>query len=232
MNVKEVIDEMKKLPKYPYDNYQEWMKRFGVESDTSLGIPIPELRKFAKKIGKNHKLALELWKENIHDAKFIASFVAEAEKLTEKQMDTWVNGFYSWDTCDVCCSSLLDKTPFYEKKIWEYVKNEKEFVRRTGFVLMATSAVHDKKALDKQFIRYFPLIKKYSTDKRNFVKKAVNWALRQIGKRNMKLYKSALKVAKELKKSKDRTARWIGSDAARELENPKIIERVKKRGKK
>ncbi|MBU0591551.1 DNA alkylation repair protein [Candidatus Micrarchaeota archaeon] len=242
MNHREVISRLKQLGKNTKPGYKEGMARFGIESSNALGVPLPEIRKFAKEIissegspfgrkapdvgsklvdieiGKNHELALSLWQTNIHEAKTIATLIDDPKLVTENQMDDWANDFYSWDICDQCCSNLFDKTPFYKKKIIEWIKSEKEFVRRAGFVLMATSAVHDKKAPDAQFIEYLPLIKQYSHDKRNFVKKAVNWALRQIGKRNISLHKHALALAKELRQTEDKTARWIGSDAARELE--------------
>jgi len=231
MNVDKVIARLNKMAKNAKPGYKEGMARFGIKSDVALGIPLPEIRKLAKEIGKDHEVALELWKANIHEAKLLVPLIDEKDKVTEKQMDEWVEDFYSWDICDQCCSNLFDKTPFYDKKIKEWVKSEKEFVRRAGFALMATSAVHDKKAPDSQFLGYLTLIKKYSNDERNFVKKAVNWAVRQIGKRSISLYGPALKLAKELKESKDKTARWIGSDAARELENPKIKQRLKKKSK-
>ena len=231
MNVEEVVAELKKLSRSSKPGYKEGMARFGIVSDTSLGISVPTIQRFAKKIGRDHKLALELWKLKIHDAKILAPMIADPEKLTEKQMDDWVEQIYSWDICDLACSNLFDKTPYYRKKIRKYVKSNEEFTRRAGFVIIAASAVHDKRAADKQFLGYFPLIRRYSTDERNFVKKAVNWALRQIGKRNVALHKEALKLAKELKASENKTARWIGSDAFRELDNPKTRERIKKKAK-
>ncbi len=227
--VKEVVADFKKMAKHAKPGYKEGMARFGIASDTALGISVWDMRKYAKKIAKDHELALALWKLDIHEAKVLAPMIDEPDKVTEKQMDSWVNDFYSWDICDLACSNLLDKTPFYKKKIREYVKSDEEFVKRAGFVLMAAASVHDSKAPDKQFLSYLPIIKKHSTDGRNFVRKAVNWALRQIGKRNARLHKAALKLAKELKKSDDKTARWIGSDAARELDSPKIRERIKKK---
>lgn len=233
MDIKQILSELNRLSKNAKPGFKEGMAKFGIESSTALGIPMPELRQFAKEIRKtnateqNHELALELWKQNIHEAKMIACLIDDPKLVTEKQMNEWVNDFYSWDICDQCCSNLFDKTPYYKKKIFEYVKSEKEFVRRTGFVLMATSAVHDKKAPDSLFLSYFPIIEKYAADEKNFVKKAVNWALRQIGKRNILLHGEALKLATRLKTQDSKSARWIGSDAVRELENEKIIERIR-----
>jgi 3-methyladenine DNA glycosylase AlkD len=235
MNLKDVLAKLKSLGKHhAKPGFRAGMARFCIVSDTALGIPIPELRKLAKEIKKEesenvrHLLALVLWKQNIHEAKILATMVDEADLVTEKQMQSWVNDFYSWDICDQCCSNLFDKTEFCEKKIFEWVKSEKEFVRRAGFVLMATSAVHDKEARDETFLAYLPIIERYSTDDRNFVKKAVNWALRQIGKRNEKLRTEALKLAKKLKESEDHSARWVGSDAIRELESEAVKKKLER----
>ena len=236
MGFENLLVQLKLLSQKSKPGYKEGMARFGISSENALGIPVPELRKLAKTSGKDHSAALRLWKQNIHEAKLLASMIDDPKLVTEQQMDEWVNDFYSWDVCDQCCSNLFDKTPFYKNKIFEYVKSEKEFVRRAGFVLMATSAVHDKKADNTQFLSYFPVIEKYVTDERNFVKKAVNWALRQVGKRNIVLHNEAVKLATRLKNTKSETgnkksatARWIGSDALRELEDQKIIKRIKKK---
>ena len=215
MNTKQIITELRKH--YSKKNI-EGMKRFGITGGEMIGGPnIYELRKMAKTIGKNHNIAQELWDTNIHEARILAGYVDNPEEVTEKQMDEWVNDFYSWDICDQVCSNLFDQTRYGKKKMLEWMKSEKEFVRRAGFVMIACYAVHDKKAKDAEFEKYFPLIKKYSTDERNFVRKAVNWALRQTGKRNTELRKKAIKIAQELSESTNKTARWIGKDAYREL---------------
>ncbi len=222
MEPEDVIKKLKALSKNAKPGFREGMARYGIVSDTALGIPVPETRRLAKEIGKDHALALRLWKEDIHEAKILASMIDDPELVSENQMDKWAGDFYSWDICDQCCGNLFDKTPHCEKKIRQWVADEREFVRRAGFVMMAARAVHDKKAKDAEFLLYLPLIEKYSTDQRNFVKKAVNWALRQIGKRNAKLHKEALSIARRLASSSDRAARWIGSDARRELEAKKV----------
>ena len=195
----------------------EGMKRFGISFRKAFGVPIPFLRSLAKMIGKNHKLALKLWECGYHETKLLAAFVDEPEKVTEKQMDKWVGSFESWADCDTVCGSLLDKTPFAYKKALEYTKNKKEFIKRTGFTMFAWLAVHDKKADDKVFIAFLSIIERESTDERNFVKKAVNWALRQIGKRNENLRKYAIKKAKEILKQNSKSAQWIAKNALREL---------------
>ncbi len=199
------------------------MARFGIKPRTKvLGIPIPELRKLAKSIGKNNELAQKLWNSNIHEARILAGFIAEPEKITLTQFKTWVKGFDSWDVVDQVCSAALDKTKFVPKIIFELAKRKKEFEKRTAFTLICCLTVHDKKMPDKEFIKFFPIIKKASTDERNFVKKAVNWALRQIGKRNKNLNAKAIKLAKEIQKIESKSARWIAGDAIRELTSEKV----------
>lgn len=204
----------------------EGMARFGISSKNMLGIPIPELRKIAKEIGKNHELALELWDSEIHEARLLAGFIGEPGKVTETQFERWTNDFDSWDICDQVCSNLFGKTEFAWAKAVELTLRKEEFVKRTGFVLMACLAVHDKKAKDSDFEKFFPIIKRGSTDERNFVKKAVNWALRQIGKRNLRLNRLAIKCAQEIQKIDSKTAHWIANDALRELKSEKTRKRI------
>jgi 3-methyladenine DNA glycosylase AlkD len=225
MNINSLL---KKLQSLSNPVNVEGMKRFGISSDKTFGISIPELRRLAKEAGKNHKLALELWKTGYHEARILAAMVDNPDEVTQSQMDRWAKDFDSWDVCDQCCMNLFDKTPFAHNKVFEWSKRKEEYVKRAAFSLIAVLAVHDKKAVDEKFIKFFPLIKKASTDERNFVKKAVNWALRQIGKRNLKLNKEAIKVAKEIQKIENKTAKWIAADAIKELENKKILSRIKR----
>jgi 3-methyladenine DNA glycosylase AlkD len=219
MDTKTII---KKLHSLLNQENIEGMARFGISSDKVFGIRKPELRRIAGEIGKNHKLALELWKTGYLEARIIASLIDEAEKVTETQMDSWVKDFDSWDVCDQCCINLFDKTPFALKKIKEWSSAKEEYVKRAAFSLLAVMAVHDKKANDSVFLKFLPIIKRESTDKRNFVKKAVNWSLRQIGKRNVNLNKEAIKLAKEIQKIENKTAKWIASDALKELESNNV----------
>jgi 3-methyladenine DNA glycosylase AlkD len=198
------------------------MARFGINASNTLGIPTPFLRKTAKEIGKNHELALELWQSGIHEAKILACFIDEVGKVSKEQMDNWAKDFDSWDVCDQVCMNLFDKTKWSFNKAKQWAKSNEEFVRRAGFALMASLAVHDKKAKDEDFIAFFPCIKKYSIDERNFVRKAVNWALRQIGKRNANLKKEAMCLAEGIKKIDSRSAQWIAKDALRELKAKKF----------
>jgi len=223
--IKKILKELKKKGS---KKNKEGMVRFGINTKNAFGTNVYDTRKIAKKYKFDHELALGLWNTNFHEARLLAGFIDEPEKVTEKQLEKWVKDFNSWDLCDLVCSNLFDKTVFAWKKAVEWTKRKKEFEKRAGFVLMCCLAVHDKKAEDKKFEKFFPLIKKHSTDERNFVKKAVNWALRQIGKRNLKLNKKAIKLGKEIKKIDSKTAKWIASDALRELESEKIQKRLKK----
>ena len=217
---------LKKLKSLANPKNVQGMARFGINPKKTLGIGMPVLRKMAKEIGKNHKLALELWDSGIHEARILAGFIDETEKVTEGQMEKWVRDFDSWDVCDQVCSGLFDQTSFVWKKLEELTKRKEEFVKRTGFTLMACLAVHDKKAQDKDFIKLLPIIKREATDERNFVRKAVNWALRQIGKRNKNLNKEAIKMAQEILRIENKTAKWIASDTIGELTSPSIQKRL------
>ena len=168
----------------------EGMARFGIQSGTSFGVSVPKLRKLAREIGRDHSLALNLWATGQHDARLLATMVDDSRQVTISQMEDWVRDFDSWDVVDGCCGNLFDKTPYAVAKAKEWCKREREYEKRAGFVLMAELAVHDKKAKDQVFLNFFPLIIGGSSDNRNFVKKAVNWSLRQIGKRNQNLNKA------------------------------------------
>ncbi len=200
----------------------EGMARFGIRPAQALGISIPTLRKMAKDIGRNQALALALWDSGIHEARILASMIAEPQLVSAELMEKWANDFDSWDVCDQVCGNLFDKTPYAYQKATQWCQQEREFVRRAGFVMMAELAVHDKKAQDEAFMQFFPLIKQHAGDERNFVKKAVNWALRQIGKRNSHLRTLALECAYEIQDMDSKTARWVAKDALKELQAKEI----------
>jgi 3-methyladenine DNA glycosylase AlkD len=202
------------------------MARFGINPEKALGISIKELRKIGKDIGCNHKIALNLWESEIHEARLLATLIDEPIKVTKRQMDAWTSDFDSWDLCDQCCNNLFRKTDFVNEKIFKWVKSNKEFTRRAGFVLIAVQAVHNKKLADNEIQNYLPLVLEYSTDERNYVKKAVNWALRQIGKRNIILNNQALSVCNQLLGLNSKSAKWIARDAIRELTSDNIITRL------
>jgi 3-methyladenine DNA glycosylase AlkD len=182
----------------------------------------------AKEIKKNQALSLELWETGIHEARLLAGFIGDPKQVTEKQMDEWVADFDSWDVCDQVCMGLFDKTSFAYKKVVEWSGRKEEFVKRAGFAMMAALAVHDKKTGDEAFLGFLPIIERESTDERNFVKKAVNWALRQIGKRNRGLNKKAIETAKriETQNPNSKCTRWIAKDALRELSSAAIQKRL------
>ncbi len=199
---------------------------FGIDVSKALGLSMPQLRSIAKGIVKDHALAEALWQADIHETRLLASMIDIPAKVSEEQMERWVAGFNSWDICDQTCGELFDRTPFAMKKALEWSSRPEEFVKRAAFALMAWQAVHDKKRPDKDFLQYFPVIEQASVDPRNFVKKAVNWALRQIGKRSSMLHPHALALSQKLALSEDKTARWIGSNAAKELSHEKILGRL------
>jgi 3-methyladenine DNA glycosylase AlkD len=204
------------------------MARFGISSKNTLGLSIPTIREMAKKVGTNHQVAQALWRSGIHEARILAAFVDDPSLVTEAQMEKWVSEFDSWDVCDQVCSGLLDRTPFARAKALEWSQREEEFVKRAGYVLMAALAVHDKKASDSEFLKFFGQIEEGSTDQRNFVKKAVNWALRQIGKRNIMLNRAALELARKISNKDSPSARWVAADAIRELQSEAVQKKLRR----
>lgn len=204
------------------------MARYGIRPANPLGISMPELRALAKQIGKNHELALQLWTSGIHEARILACLVDLPAAVTEAQMEDWVKDFDSWDVCDQCCGNLFDRTALAYQKAAEWSAREEEFVKRAGFALIAWLALHDKKAGDAPFLEFLPLIRRESVDPRNFVKKAVNWALRHIGKRNLRLNRAAIQTAREILEIEAKSAKWIAADTLKELTSEKVQERVKR----
>lgn len=205
------------------------MARYGINPENTLGVSIPSLRAMAKRIGTDHALALDLWASGIHEARVLAGLVDDPALVTAAQLERWAKDFDSWDVCDGVCSNLFDRTPFAWDKAVAWSARSREFVKRAGFVLMAALAVHDKTAPDERFKNFLPLIEREAVDERNFVKKAVNWALRQIGKRNRALNRDAIAAAKRIRKVDSRSARWIAADALRELESDAVRQRLNKR---
>ncbi|MEN6552113.1 MAG: DNA alkylation repair protein [Methanobacterium sp.] len=225
MQFEEIIAELESLSN-PED--VKGMVRFGIKHTKTYGVRMPELRRIAKTAGKDHDLAEKLWDAGYGETKILAGLIEDPKMVTESQMENWVAGFDSWDVCDQCCINLFRKTPFAYKKVFEWSTREEEFVKRAAFAMIAVLAVHDKKADDKKFEEFFPLIIRESVDNRNFVKKAVNWALRQVGKRNLNLNKRSVEIAEEISIIDSKSAKWIASDAIRELTSEKVQERLKK----
>jgi len=222
---------LKKLKALSNPEAVEGMARFGINPENTYGVSVPNLRKMAKEIGKDHSLARQLWASGIHEVRILASMIDDPNQVTKRQMDAWIKDFDSWDVCDQCCMNLFDKTPMAWEKAVEWTKREKEFEKRAGFTLMACLAWHDKESPDKKFLVFLLAIKRKADDDRNYVKKAVNWALRNIGKRNLSLNKKAIETAKEIQKMDSRSAKWIASDAIRELTSEAVQKRLQKRDK-
>lgn len=202
------------------------MARYGIAVDKRLGVPIPELRQIAKETGHNHKLALDLWRTGIQEARILASMIAAPSELSEQTMESWVGDFDSWDLCDQTCMNLFDRSPLARRKIGEWSRRKEEFVKRAAFALIACLASHDKQAPDEDFIQFLTVIKRGAADERNFVKKAVSWALRNIGKRNPRLNRAAIEVAEALRQMDSKAARLIGSNALQELRSEAVRGRL------
>ncbi|TGS47607.1 MULTISPECIES: DNA alkylation repair protein [unclassified Mesorhizobium] len=201
------------------------MARFGINNATALGIGNADLRPLARKVKRNHERSLALWDTGIREARLMAAFTGEPKKIAIEECRRWAGDFDSWEIVDTVSDLFVD-TPFWRRLVEEFAADEREFVRRTAFAMLAWAAVHLKKESDATFLPYLPLIESYAGDERNFVRKAVNWALRQIGKRSMGLHAPALALARKLATSLDKTARWIGKDAAKELSDAKTLERL------
>ena len=205
------------------------MSRFGVQVKKAHGVSMPQLRRLAKQVGTNHALAQQLWASGVHEARILAGMVDSPAQVTAQQMERWARDFDSWDVVDgSCCHLFAFATPAWKKAV-EWSRRKEEYVKRAGFALMAYLAVHDKQVADVRFVRLFPVIRREAPDGRNFVKKAVNWALRQIGKRNLRLNRLAIRAAKEIRRMDSSAARWVASDALRELSSPAVQGRLRAR---
>jgi len=220
---------LKKLEAAARPDKRKGMARYGMETDKRLGVAVPDMRKIAKETGKDHQLALELWETGIPEAMIVASMVDVPDEVTEEQMEAWVSDFNSWDLCDQVCMNLFEKTPLAWKKVLDWAGREEEFVKRAAFAPIACLAWHNKAASDEEFIGLLPVIQEGATDERNFVKKAVSWALRNIGKRNPNLNGVALAAAREMQGMDSRSARWIASDAIRDLTSEATRRRLSKK---
>lgn len=224
MQVSDILGKLKALSD---PEAVKGMARYGITPESAYGVKIPDLRKIARDSGKNHDLARQLWKLNIRETRILASMIDDPELVTEEQMESWVKALDYWEICDQCIVNLFEKTKYAYQKAVEWSTREEEFVKRAGFVLMARLAVSDKKAEDKKFETFLPIIKGEAGDDRNSVKKAVNWALRQIGKRNSSLNKKATETAGEIRQMDSSSAKWIASDALRELTGKAVQGRLR-----
>jgi 3-methyladenine DNA glycosylase AlkD len=210
---------------------KDHMEKFGVAPGNSYAVSLPYLRTIAKLSKRNHPLALQLWAMNIRETRILAAMIAEPAKTDPLLVNKWSLTFDNWEICDQCVMNLFEKLPFAWDKAVEFSSREEEFVKRTGFVIMARLGISEKKADDVRFDPFFPLILREATDERNMVKKAVNWALRQIGKRNLSLNKKAVALARDIKALPNKSARWIASDALRELQSDAVIKRLEKKSR-
>jgi 3-methyladenine DNA glycosylase AlkD len=196
---------------------REGMARYAIVAPRVFGVSVGTLRQMGKTLGRDHGLALALWKTGWYEARMLASFVDEPAKVTPAQMDRWAKDFDNWAICDTICFHLFDKTPFAFQKIAQWSRRREEFVKRASFALLASVALHDKQAPDAPFLRTLPLIERAAADDRNFVKKGVSWALRGVGRRNRRLNRAAVALSRRLAASPSPAARWVGKDALREL---------------
>ena len=208
------------------------MARFGIVARKVFGVSVADLREVAKRTGRDHTLAQALWRSGWHEARMLVAFVGEPERLTPAEMDRWARDFDNWAVCDALCFHLFDKTPLAWKKVAAWARRREEFVRRAGFALLAGLALHDRTTGDAPFRRLLPLVERGAVDRRNFVKKGVSWALRSVGGRSPALHAAALALARRLKASSEPAARWVGSDALRDLTRPLVHRRVASRAAK
>jgi 3-methyladenine DNA glycosylase AlkD len=223
---------MKTLKLYYSPRNIAGMARYGINVKKAYGVPTPVLWAISRQIRGDHGLAERLWGTGVHDAKILAAFSDDPAQVSEEQMERWAREFDSWDVVDQCCNRLFRRTACAYRKAVEWTARDEEYIKRAGFVMIACLAVHDKAAKDAVFVRHLRLIRRGATDERNFVRKAVNWALRQIGKRNLALREEAIAAAERIQKIDSASARWIAADALRELRDPKTESRLRARMRK
>lgn len=224
-----LLVEMKRLGSVK--RRDEMAARYGIRTEMeAFGTTMADMQKIARRVGRDHALAAALWDAGVYEARMLAALVDAPEQVTAAQMDRWCADFDNWAVCDTACMHLFDRTPHAFAKVEKWARSRAEFVRRAAFALLASVALHDKRAANAAFARCLPLIEAASTDERNFVKKAVNWALRAIGERNTELHAAALAVAQRLATSTNPPARWVGKDALRQFASPAVLRRLAKRG--
>ena len=221
MEFDQIIQEFERLSDV---DFAQNMKKFGIRYVKSYGLRLPQIRKVAKQCGKNHDLALKLWNHGYHETYLMATLVEESEKVSSKQLNDWVNTFYSWDLVDQACINLLRFIPEARENIFIWCDSDEEFVKRTAFSLIAVLAVHEK---ESDFEIYFDIIEEASKDNRNFVKKSVNWAIRQIGKIDLENNRKALDLAYEILEIDNKASKWVARGAIRELESEKVQSKFK-----
>ena len=214
MTLAETMERMQELAR---PDQLAGMARYGINTTRRLGLAVPDMRRLAKEIGRDHELALELWAAGLAEARIVAAMVADPERLTAAQMDAWAGDLDSWDVCDQVCQNLFERSPLAWEKIHRWSEDDREFVRRAAYALVACLAWHDKEAEDARFVALLPLMVRGAVDSRNMVKKAVSWALRNLGKRNPALREAVLRTAEDLRSVDSPPARWIAADVTRDL---------------
>jgi 3-methyladenine DNA glycosylase AlkD len=224
IDVDEVIAKLKRLGT---NKTREAMTRYAIPNDNAFGVSVGMIRDLGKKLGRNHDLALALWKSGWYEARMLAAFVDDPAQVTPAQMDRWCRDFDNWAIVDTICFHLFDKTPHAFRKVEQWSDRRAEFEKRAAFALLASLGVHDKRASDESFANCLPLIERAAPDERNFVKKGVSWALRVLGRRSNELNRSAVALSKRLCASEEPAARWVGRDALKELTSPAVVRRLK-----
>jgi 3-methyladenine DNA glycosylase AlkD len=223
MDIQDILSELRS---HANPKNVEGMARYGIASTNTLGISIPTLRAIAKRSGRDHALAERLWQSGIHEARILAGMVDDPGKVTKRQMDRWAKDFDSWDVVDGVCD-LFVKTPHAYEKAHAWSSHKKEYVKRAAFTMIAYLTYRDKAARDADILQFLPVIRREAGDERNYVKKAVNWALRNTGKRNRRCNAAAIKCAERIRADGTRSGRWIAADALRELRSEAVQARLK-----
>jgi 3-methyladenine DNA glycosylase AlkD len=226
-----VTSALRWLENHSSKSVRDGMSRYAIPNDHALGVRMGDIQKLAKQLGRDHALALALWKTGVYEAQMLTAYVDEPARVTPAQMDSQARAFDNWAICDTLCFALWVQTPHAFAKIRQWATSRDEFVKRASFALLASAALKDRTARDSEFLRGLKLIEKAATDERNFVKKAVNWALRGIGSRNLPLNEAALRVAEKLGKSTDPAPRWVGKDATRQLRSAATQRRLTRRSR-
>jgi 3-methyladenine DNA glycosylase AlkD len=206
---------------------RDGMARYGLPAENAFGVSVAAIQALAKRLGRSHELARELWDAEWFEARMLSAFVDEPERITAAQMDRWARAFDNWGICDTVCFHLFDRTPHAFRKVAAWARSKKEFERRAAFALLASLAGHDRTTPDGAFERCLPLVERYAGDERNFVKKGVSWALRRVGRRSPSLHEKSVALARRLADSAEPSARWIGRDALRDLGKPAVLRRLK-----
>jgi 3-methyladenine DNA glycosylase AlkD len=226
-----VVTALAWLEKHSSKAARESMLRYAIPNEHALGVRMGDIQKLGRQLGRDHALALALWKTGVYEARMLCAYVDEPERVTVAQMDAWARDFDNWAICDTLCFALWVRTPHAFGRIRAWASRREEFVKRAAFALLASAALKDRDATDAQFRGCLRLIAKAATDERNFVRKGVNWALRGIGDRNLELHADAVALAGKLTESPDHTPRWIGKDALRQLRSPAVKQRLAKKAK-